>query len=66
MVDLSVSHVGVGEPRSRLRAIAAWVGILFRSFGAASRVAGALESGRDADPADLAILGIRGPLPPVR
>jgi hypothetical protein len=68
MVYLPVSHVTAeGAPRrSRLAAIADRAVALFRTLGAAIRVSQAVESRREADPADLNILGIRGPLPRVR
>jgi hypothetical protein len=68
MVYLPVSQVSVegASRRSRFAALADWSAALVRTLGAAIRVSQAVESHRDADPGDLKILGIPGPLPRVR
>jgi hypothetical protein len=68
MVYLPVSDATVGAARrpSRLAAFAALVADTFATLGAATRVARAVEANREAAPADLKRLGIRGPLPRVR
>ncbi len=67
MVFLPVSQETLRSGRdsgaSRLSAVIAWGADFLRIFGAARRVAAAVENGRVAHPADLRTLGIRGALP---
>jgi hypothetical protein len=67
MSTLSVTNVAgdTGRP-TRFSRIAAHVLAFMEAFGAARRLAIAAEMNRPADPADLRILGVNGPLPRTR
>ncbi len=59
MAYISTAEVAHG-PHSRLSTFFAEVGAFFRLFGAAVRVAGAVESHRQPNARDLDTLGIKG------
>ena len=65
MVNLPVSHVTrrARSRPSRFRVLLSAAEDLLHMFGAATRVAAAVEARREPDPEDLTVLGIKGKLP---
>jgi hypothetical protein len=67
MSTLSITNVASDTGRSpRFARIAAHLLAFMEAFGAARRLAIAAEMNRPANPADLKILGVNGPLPRTR